>query len=91
MSQWLENNKRILSSFKKNNSFDLRKISGQIISQAALTRDPVLLQQSYLAYALSKLLSKPHYIEYKEWQAFKTTVEEILTQCQQDLKERNKD
>ena len=55
-------------------------MSNQAIEQAAFKQNPLLAELSVAAYALSKLLIKPHVSESSEWKELKKNVLSRLDQ-----------
>ncbi len=70
--------KSIEKAFKKDNPRKLRKISNQITEKAMITREKELIEMSIIAYALSKILRKPHYREEPGWNEFKEKIQKEL-------------
>ncbi|MBU1120474.1 MAG: hypothetical protein ABIE23_05020 [archaeon] len=81
--------KLIKSSFSRNDLVVLRGASNECIEKAALTSNRNLAKISLIAYALHKLISKPHFIKSRKW---KEARQKILFSLDRsiDFLERNK-
>ncbi|MCK4327341.1 MAG: hypothetical protein KAW41_02585 [Candidatus Diapherotrites archaeon] len=71
---------KLRKAFKAKNLTALKRISNQAIERAALTEDPEMVNISLIAYALYKLLSKPHVLESEQWEAFVKDVDADLAE-----------
>ena len=76
--QYFDNSKRLLRFFEEEDVHSLRGLSEEITRKAALTRDQALLEEACIAYALCKLVEKPHYSRQPEWKDFKYKIENLL-------------
>ena len=78
LEEHISDTKKMKTYFSKKDALRLRKLSGHLLTQFVITEDSTFLEQSYVAYALAKLISKPHYLGYREWDRFKSKVTETL-------------
>ncbi len=78
---------RTRKAFEQDNLLELRKISNTAIEEVMITQQPKLVEVSLISYALSKLLSKPHYQENPKWEEFK---EKILSKLKTEEETRGK-
>lgn len=69
----------ILEYFEKDNSFQMRKLSNELIEEAMTTEDDRMVELSLITYTLSKLVLKSHFTEDENWPEFKKSVINHLT------------
>lgn len=81
--------KLIRDSFSRNDLVTLRNTSNEAIEKAALDSDKRLAHISLIAYALHKLISKPHFIKSRKWSEARKKIISSLNQSI-DFLERNK-
>lgn len=62
------------TAFVRNRPIDLKKISNDLINEAALKNDSALAELSIIAYALNKLLSKRHIVMHGKWESAKGSI-----------------
>ena len=80
---------KLRQAFRTKDITALKRISNQSIERAAMTEDYYLVNISLIAYALSKLLSKPHILESDQWEQFVADVDSDLAEAMQ-MKEEDK-
>lgn len=69
---------KLEKAFKNHDAKELRRLSNTTIEQSVLTEDKIGIEVSIVAYAFSKMFSKPHYHDKSDWKAFLKDVEEDL-------------
>ncbi len=69
---------KIKNAFKERDSFKLREIANDAIREATLNYDKDLADIAVLAYSLSKILSKLHFRERRDWKKFEKNMEREL-------------
>jgi len=74
--QYLE---KMVGYVESENAVDLRVVSNDMIDEAAVTQDKTFVTLSLIAYALSKIMSKPHLLKSDRWDGFKKHVIEHLS------------
>ena len=68
----------------------LRELSNRYTDKGVLKESKEFIDMSIIGYALSKMLEKPHYKDYRKWGEFKKSVMTQLAICKMHLKERSK-
>ncbi len=68
----------IRRAFEDGDALWLRKIGNKLAEEAALEQDRRKAQLSVIAYALSKILSKPHFFRSPRWQLYRRRVLTLL-------------
>lgn len=63
--------KDLTTAFDRADSFWLRQLSNKLIEKAIILDNHKLANLSLIAYAFSKLTSKPHFTYLKKWPKFK--------------------
>jgi len=60
----------LIKYFEIMDTVGLRDISNKAIEQAVMSEDHAYVDISLIAYALSKLVSKPHFYKLRKWKVF---------------------
>lgn len=68
----------IRRAFEEGDALWLRRIGNKLAEQAALEQDVRKAQLSVIAYALSKILSKPHFFQSPRWHVYKRRISALL-------------
>ncbi|MBS3060860.1 MAG: hypothetical protein J4432_05135 [DPANN group archaeon] len=76
--------KELVFYIEQNNTTELRELSNRIIERALVFEDSRLIDISLTAYALSKLLSKPHIMDQK---GFKKLKVQLIKLIEKEVKE----
>jgi hypothetical protein len=71
IDEYIEN---LVEAFDKNDAFELRKMSNDIIELAMTSEDSRIVDLSIIAYTLSKIVLKGHAVENPGWLKFKQTL-----------------
>lgn len=66
--------KAIRSAFESSAALDLRQISNDSLTEAAMRNDEVVCRISVIAYCLHKFLSKEHVQDSKRWPKIRGTI-----------------
>jgi hypothetical protein len=61
---------KLCGNFKENKMIELRELSNSAIEKAAVIQDKTVVDISLIAYALSKLMGKPHFVKSDKWPNF---------------------
>ncbi|NYZ79927.1 hypothetical protein H0N95_01600 [Candidatus Micrarchaeota archaeon] len=77
---------KLAVNLENENAFELRKLSNDFIEEAITSEDYRIIDMSLIAYAFSKIIEKPHFLENKKWPAFKKKMLEHLRE--EEAKER---
>ena len=72
---------KLRNAFRRKNTSALKRLSNRAIEQAALTEDADLVNISLIAYALYKLVSKPHILKSEQWKQFVEDVDGDLQEA----------
>jgi hypothetical protein len=70
--------KQLKEAFEKRDVSALKDLSNKCIENAALTEDEGMVNLSLISYALSKLLSKPHFLQDPGWRKFESDISKDL-------------
>jgi len=62
--------KRVKKALEKNNNVKIKNLSNQIIHNASIHQEPDVISLAVIIYALSKLIERDAYKEYKSWPTF---------------------
>ena len=73
---------KLRKAFRERDLPVLKKISNDAIETAAMTEDPGLVSLSLIAYALYKILSKPHFLDSERWAWFALEIDNHLADAQ---------
>lgn len=65
---------QLAANLENENAFELRKLSNDLIEEAITSEDYRTVDMSLIAYALSKIMEKPHFVESKKWADFKKSL-----------------
>jgi hypothetical protein len=64
----------LVVNLENENAFELRKLSNNLIEAAMTSEDYRIVDMSLIAYAFSKIMEKPHFLENKNWPEFKKSM-----------------
>ena len=68
----------IRRAFEDEDALWLRKIGNRLAEEAALEQDARKARLSVIAYALSKILSKPHFFQSPRWHTYRKRISALL-------------
>ncbi len=76
-------------ALKEKDSGVIRDLSNETIHSASIYQDPDNISIAVILYALSKIIERKNYEEYKSWDKFEKVYILALTKAIKDLKEEN--
>jgi len=71
----------IRRAFEDGDALWLRKIGNRLAEEAAIEHDKKKAQLSVISYALSKILSKPHFSQSHRWNEYRKKIIELLKEA----------
>lgn len=72
---------KLRKAFRERDLPALKKISNDAIETAAMTEDASLVSMSLIAYALYKILSKPHFLDSERWSWFALEIDNHIAEA----------
>ena len=62
--------KGVSSALKNKNYLKIKTLSNQLVHQASINQDPSIISLAVIIYALSKIIERENYKEYRNWPVF---------------------
>ena len=62
--------KNVKSSLDKKDYLNIKNLSNSVIHNSSINQDPDIISAAVIIYALSKLIERENYKEYKDWNNF---------------------
>ncbi len=75
--------REIRKAFEANDDTFLRNLATETARRAAVEQDRRLAQMSVIAYSLSKLLTKPHFLRSPNWPRYRNAILSALRDAEQ--------
>ena len=82
----MEEVREIRKAFEALDAMELRRLGNALAERAAIEHDTYLAKLSVIAYALSKIVSKPHFLSSPRWPEYRREILALLNMADKGVK-----